>query len=57
MNVGRGASGVHGSSAAPGVLEACVYVSPSSICSAGCHVKTAELVCGLLAWRRSCVCA
>jgi len=26
MNVGRGASGVHGSSAAPGVLEACVYV-------------------------------
>ena len=26
MNVGRGASGAHGCSAAPGVLKACVYV-------------------------------
>jgi len=31
MNVGRGASGVHGSSAAPGVLEACVYVGGSFV--------------------------
>ena len=29
MNVGRGASGVHGCSAPPGVLEACVYVDRS----------------------------
>jgi len=53
MHVGRGASGMHGSSAAPGVLEACVYVGPSFICSAGCHVKTAKLLCGLLACKRS----
>jgi len=40
MNVGRGASGAHGCSAAPGVLEACVYVG---LRSWGRHIA-----CGVL---------
>lgn len=53
MNVGRGASRAHGCSAAPGVLEACVYVGRLFVRSFCSHVKTTELFCGLLAWRRS----